>query len=246
MSRGFPRMLSDYCERTGDGFWGEPLNAISNGAFILVALLFYVMLRRAPQRDWPALALTGIVFAIGIGSFLFHTRPGPRTVLADVIPIQIFILGYLFLAIRRFFDANRFWGAGTLAAFLGLDVLMVATRPSALGGSIGYVPALIALFVVGALLIGRAHLVALRLGRSSDPAAVAATGLKAAYAGRAILIAGIVFFISLVFRTVDQPVCARFSVGTHFLWHICNALVLFILLLTAVRHGPATPPQIVE
>ncbi len=237
-------MLSAYCERAGAGFWAEPLNAASNAGFVLVALLFYVELRRARVADWPAAILTAVVFAIGIGSFLFHTRPGPVTVLADVIPIQLFILGYLFLAVRRFFDGSRVLAAAAIAVFIAADVLCAKFWPNGWRGTAAYLPALGALFAIGAVLIGRAHLAAWRLGRSDDPAHHAATGLKAAFSGRAILIAGIVFSISLVFRAVDRPFCGQFAHGTHFLWHLCNALVLFILMRTALRHGPAAPPEV--
>jgi hypothetical protein len=37
--------IDNYCERFGPGFWMEPLNAATNGAF-LAAALYALMLRR--------------------------------------------------------------------------------------------------------------------------------------------------------------------------------------------------------
>ena len=46
----------------------------------------------------------------------------------------------------------------------------------------------------------------------------------------------------MTFRTIDLEVCtwtvrAGRGVGTHFLWHTLNGLLLYVLLLGAIRHG---------
>jgi hypothetical protein len=43
--------------------------------------------------------------------------------------------------------------------------------------------------------------------------------------------------VSLAFRTADLPLCATLPSGTHFLWHILNAAVLYSLVRTMMRHG---------
>ena len=68
-------------------------------------------------------------------------------------------------------------------------------------------PALAALFVVGGLYLR-----------------------KNATFGSQVLLTGIVFAVSLTFRTIDEPLCSQIAFGTHFLWHILNSLVLFLLL----------------
>ena len=91
-----------YCERTDASFWAEPANALSNAAFLIAAAAAFWLWRRAPGRDWPALALIIVVMAVGVGSFAFHTLATRGAILADVIPIALFIYGYLLLALRRF------------------------------------------------------------------------------------------------------------------------------------------------
>ena len=49
------------------------------------------------------------------------------------------------------------------------------------------------------------------------------------------------FAVSLVLRTLDGPLCDQVSVGTHFLWHCANAVVLFIVSYAVVRRWHATP-----
>jgi fucose 4-O-acetylase-like acetyltransferase len=50
------------CELIGDGFLGQPVNAISSLTFVLVGLL---LMRRRPVLGWAGIA-------VGFGSFLFH------------------------------------------------------------------------------------------------------------------------------------------------------------------------------
>ena len=105
-----PDTLDLYCERTAPGLWNEPLNALTNLAFLLAGLLLVVALRRAGpavRRDPAILALVALLFLIGLGSGLFHTFATRWAVLADVIPIALFILLYMYLALRRLESALR-------------------------------------------------------------------------------------------------------------------------------------------
>src|SRR5918993_1114655 len=91
-----------YCERTDPSFWSEPLNAVSNAAFLVAALAAAPIRRRAGSRDWGSLFLILVTAAVGIGSFLFHTLATRWSLLADVVPIAIFIYSYFFLSMRGF------------------------------------------------------------------------------------------------------------------------------------------------
>jgi hypothetical protein len=44
-----------------------------------------------------------------------------------------------------------------------------------------------------------------------------------------LLLAAGVLLLSLTFRTLDLAICERFAVGTHFLWHLLNGLVLYLV-----------------
>ena len=52
---------------------------------------------------------------------------------------------------------------------------------------------------------------------------------------RSVLATAGIFLVSLTFRTVDVASCARLPLGTHFLWHVLNAVVLYRLLIAATR-----------
>ncbi|MEM1267611.1 MAG: hypothetical protein AAGI50_16515 [Pseudomonadota bacterium] len=206
-----------YCERLDPSFWAEPVNALTNAAFLIAAL---VCLRLpAVRADWGTLLLTGILTAIGIGSFLFHTFATRWALLSDVIPIQLFIFAYVFLATRRFFSAP-IW-ASVIAMILvvpysaGLGaVLLPITGP--LNGSLGYVPTMILIALYGAALLRRSPATAYGL--------LMGAGLLA---------------LSLFFRTADAPVCGSFPLGTHFLWHMINGLLLGWMIYVMAAHPRA-------
>ncbi len=215
-----------YCERgTNTEFWAEPLNAVSNLAFIGTAFLALQLwnAKRTVRHGAVELGLIGIVFAVGIGSFLFHTFATRWALFADTIPISIFMIFYLGYAVRRF--ANSSWLAVgfSIASFLTAAAAVETIScdgARCLNGSLGYVPAWAALMIIGGALQASDH-----------PAA------------KSFLTAAAVFGISLVFRSVDLLVCADtviqpgWHIGSHAIWHVLNAAVLYILLRAAVFYG---------
>ncbi|MBY0611929.1 MAG: hypothetical protein K2P80_07060 [Beijerinckiaceae bacterium] len=208
-------MTSAYCERSGDAFWGEPLNAASNVAFLLAALVAFLVWRRRTPDDGAIAALIALVALIGLGSFLFHTVPGSLTVLLDVVPIQLFIIGYFALVLHRFVGLSAPLTIAGLIGFLavGAGVPLLAPR-GALAGGLAYVPALLALLGLGLFLLRRDRV-----------------------AARSLLSGAALFTVSLAMRTLDQPLCPRWPLGLHFVWHCLNGGLLLVLLLAAIGQG---------
>ena len=203
-----------YCERTDASFWAEPANALTNVAFLIAAAAAFWLWRRAPSRDWPALALIVVVVAVGVGSFAFHTLATRGAVLADVIPIAVFIYGYLLLALRRFLGLAAGVAVAIVVAYaVGAQALSWLAPPRALNGSVGYLPALVALIVVARAAHGPAR--------------------------RGLELATMIFTVSLALRTIDLAACDTFPLGTHFAWHLLNAVVLYVLLRTAIKEAGA-------
>jgi hypothetical protein len=209
----------DYCERQSSAFWAEPVNALSNFAFVIAAANAFLLWRRRGGIDYPALALIIVTASVGVGSFIFHTVATRGAMLLDVIPIGIFIYGYFLLALRQFFGlAMAPATAITLAFAVGSSF---ATTIDALNGSVGYLPALAALWIFAALLWPR--------GQRETARALAAAGL--------------IFATSLIFRTIDRAICPAFPLGAHFLWHVLNACVLWLLMRAAIVAGPRGDDQ---
>ncbi len=216
MASGWTAPIDIYCERLSPAFWAEPVNAVTNAAFLIAAFFIYLSWRRAPANDLPVLALILILTAIGIGSFLFHTFADRWSILADVIPITIFIYVYFFFAMRRFFGYGVRTAFVISAIFLATSIAIERVLPAGfLNGSGSYLPALMAILIVGAVVIRRRPEL-----------------------GRPVLAAGTIFAVSVTFRSNDMAVCGSIPLGTHFLWHLLNALTLYVLLIAMMRAGP--------
>lgn len=209
-------VVNAYCERGADpSFWAEPVNALTNAAFLIAGA---AALRRH-RGDPAAVLLAATTIVIGIGSFLFHSFATRAAMLADVIPIQAFIAIYFFLAMRRFL------GLGAIAAGAATLGFMVAAAaaPAALPatdpwrGLGGYVGGLAGLAGLGAWLVFD--------GRRGN-------------AGVSLLVIGGLFAVSLTFRTLDKPVCHLVAIGTHPLWHCLNTVVLYALIDLLARARP--------
>ncbi|WP_433057001.1 hypothetical protein [Dactylosporangium sp. CS-033363] len=135
--------MDGYCERLGPGLWAEPLNAVSNAAF-LVACAVLLVRTRPGNRHWTLPVILGVV---GLCSLSFHTFANGFTAALDTLSILVFVLVGVVLLARYGLKvpANRAWLAApafvVFAAFV--DVLLgLAGRQYTLGG---YLPALLGL-----------------------------------------------------------------------------------------------------
>lgn len=238
--------INAYCERGMDpSFWAEPVNAITNVSFVLLAALAWRELGRRPDREDKSLRylLIANVFCIGAGSFVFHTFATRWASIADIAPIGVFMVGFLAFALHRFVRMPPLAIPLVAAAFIFLTVKAMKLQcwrgavgfalqapafenTACLNGSIAYMPALATMVLIGGWMAIRNH-----------PAA--------SY----VLAASVVFMLSITFRTVDPIWCDQVwflgeRLGTHFLWHIFNGVTLYLLLLAAVRHGVPERDQV--
>lgn len=212
--------VDNYCERLDASFWAEPVNAVTNLAFLIAAFLAWRAAARAGRLEPLTILLITIAAAVGIGSFLFHTVATRWAGIADTAPILLFILVYLFAAARRFLGLGLVASLAAPALFVGFAVAFLSLWRMVLpplNGSEGYMPVLVALLAFGAVLVIRGH-----------------------GAGAGLLIAAAIFALSLSFRSMDREICAELPLGAHFLWHCCNGLLLFTIMLTFIRHGAKT------
>jgi hypothetical protein len=204
--------IDAYCERTSAAFWAEPVNAVTNVAFVMAALLMWRRTAGLPL----ARAMCVVLAAIGLGSFLFHSLANGLTAALDVAPILVFILVYVFAATRDLLGLGWRIGVGAALGFLPYAALTVPVFSAVLpvlGSSAGYAP-------VPVLILGYAMLM-----RRRDPATA-----------RGLALGALVLCVSLTFRTLDGPLCPAFPIGTHFLWHILNAVMLGWMIEVYRRH----------
>ncbi len=198
--------LDLYCERLGPGFWAEPLNAISNGGFVIAAWLAWRLADSLPGRT-PRTThlLIGLLATIGVGSFLFHTLAVTWAMWADVIPIFLYQLLFLVLYLGHVARVKPLPCLGWVALFFAASWCFATLPAQWLNGSLSYGSAFV--FVAG----------------------------MAAYHWRSerreplvLALATLLFALSLTCRSLDMQVCNWLSTGTHPLWHLLNAGVLYL------------------
>jgi hypothetical protein len=124
-----------------------------------------------------------------------------------------YVLAYVFpWPLGRRLAAVVLFGAVTIA-------IEAFVPPAILWGGALYLPAL-------ALLIA----VAVALFRRGSPG------------GGDLLLAALVLVLAFTARTLDALVCPAFPLGTHFLWHLFNAALLFLLVRAAIIAGRGSRP----
>lgn len=221
---GWSDPVDIYCERVSAAFWAEPVNAASNLSFILAALWAASEARRRGLHSPMAWLLIWMAGAIGVGSFTFHTFANRWSEYADTIPIWSFVAAFVLAAMHFIggMPVRRVAGVAGLVILAAVAALYFASGegaggtagPDPLNGSGQYFPAVLALAVFTGVAFWRRH------------------------AGAPwILAAFVTFLISLTFRTFDRDICAAFPLGTHFVWHLMNGLMIAILLQMLLRTG---------
>lgn len=204
--------VDNCCERVAPGPWGEPLNTVTNLAFLVAAVLVW---RQACGAAGPRVlaVLLGVIF---LASTAFHALATRWAGMADSLAILVFILAYVVVFARAFLGLR--WSRAWLAApvFLAFTAgVTAAFAPLGFGGA-SYVGPLLGLFVLAGLL------------------AMSGDDDVRRHWPRFALTGGL-FGVSLTLRTADHTVCGTFPAGTHFLWHLLNACVLYLVSHAALR-----------
>lgn len=208
--------IDGYCERTDPSYWSEPINAVTNAAFLIAAVIMWLRCRGHLSGQ----VMAAILFAIGIGSYLFHTHATPWAALTDVAPIVGFSLGYIFLANRDFWGFPVWLAALGAAAYLPYTAALTPVFSALPFFEISsfYWPLPVLIFAYAWLLRRRAPETA-----------------------RNLAIGAGLLCLSLSARSIDEPLCFAIPLGTHFLWHILNAIMLGWMIETWRRHVTAPP-----
>lgn len=215
---GLLRAVDGYCERLGPEYWAEPVNAVTNGAFLLAAVIMWVRCREVPLGR----ALSVVLGLIGVGSYLFHTHAQIWAAIADVTPIAGFILLYIFAVNRDVLGVRWYWALLGVVLFFPYAALTVPLWQYVpiYGVSAGYMPVPTLIVLYGMYLWRRQRTVA-----------------QGFFVGAGILM------LSLLARSVDESLCAQVPLGTHFLWHLLNGAMLGWMIEVYRRHVMIAPDK---
>ena len=208
-----------YCERLGPGLAAEPLNAVSNLAFLGAAA--WLLLRPgAAQRPLYARLLAAEIFLIGLASLSFHLFATVGTEILDVGFIALFIYTFIACFFRHF--AGWPWWAALLtlpAYWLFSRLVTTAFAAHPLNGSVDYLPPHFALLLMAVWLLSTRRRCGIKLASAAG-----------------------VFAVSLFLRTMDQAWCMSLPIGTHWLWHCLNAVTLLLVTLSLEQPGCRAEP----
>lgn len=194
-----------YCERTSFQLLSEPLNLFSNLGFIIAGSLILKKIH-SKENSTDVRVLAWLSISVGIGSALFHSFANRVTMWLDILPIGVFIAAFLFNYMRAFsFRPVRDFITISIILFLLSFVSQQVVDPFQSGGSQTYFGVWIILFGLGLFHIGRFQSIGL-------------------------IVASFVLFGSLVFRSVDARFCNLIPIGTHFLWHLGNGGLFYLLM----------------
>ena len=199
---------TEYCERLSHLLGPEPLNVLSNVAFLLAASFAY---RAVRSHELKSVALPILLSAVGIASawwHLFHTRTGD---IADTLSIFLFacVAGVLFLY-KTFSSKVRV----TVFALVTTVLVLGGEQVRWLNGSMPYVVVLLALGLAG--MVYAQKFPSKRLS---------------------VLLMFSTFLLALTLRSLDSALCSFIPIGTHFLWHILVAFFGYQIILLVV-HKP--------
>ena len=207
-----------YCERTSSDILGEPINFFTNLFFIIFSVL--LLFNKSILNKKYAL----LIFLIGVGSMLFHSIPNRLTGFLDIFFIISFIFYYIFTLYIKL-NIKKYISAIISIVFIVICfVFGIFSKNTLLGSSAFYLPIIF-------------HMLFLYLYFLNNK--------KIYMYHNLFLFILVLFSFSLLLRSVDLYLCNLFFIGTHFLWHILNALVLYLLVkfyyLIPYRTSPKKP-----
>lgn len=202
-----------YCERAGSlEFFAEPVTAISNIAFIIAGLGIYTLLRKKRIQKVEYKVVLILVLSIGVGSFLFHAAPNSYTVFLDVIPVM------LSFALITFIFLTKLIGNKILALLIAVFLIPARLFISSFA-STDIISSLIRNSINASVFLLIILWIFSKYG-------------KVAFEGLSILA---VYLFAITMRTIDLQVCPTFPIGTHFLWHIFNALAVYLAVRFLIK-----------
>ncbi len=205
-----------YCERVSAHFWSEPINALTNIFIFLAGVVGYLKAKSLDRlKERRHIFFCSVIAMItGVGSFLFHTYANRLTMWMDIIPITVFQIGVLNYYLKFIFKLNLVKRTLLLVGFVYISLYLGKKEfMHIVNGSLTYIPSLIALFLFS-FITYRLHYVKM--------AKLTLLGLCS-------------FIVSLTARSLDMSVCSSFPMGTHFIWHTLNGLLILSLLFALIQ-----------
>ncbi len=201
----------EYCEQPIFQHFFEPLNTLTNLFFILAGSILLGQLFKAQKKSIPGIYFSTLIIIIGLGSLSWHLYRNNFTLLIDLIPIAIFVLSFLVAYVLKV-TKQLFFRILLIAGFFVyaplITILLNSLSLEFLGnGGEAYLTTISYLAVIQLFNLWK----------------------KVPVIHQSLMIV-MVFFLSLFFRQLDMVLCDQVRFGTHFIWHILNAITLYLMV----------------
>ena len=228
------------CERFSTG--SEPVNLISAGLIVLMALHALFVWIRSWHREPVQFLLAVLALAVGAGALAYHAVASDAVAVYEDVPLILFLLACFMVILRRMYLIGRVGTVLIVALIVAIQAAFVVLVPPAQISGGAFMTLLAALYLMAGGLVIKA-----RLGMNADKGL---TGMAAARsdalhfprlrAGYGLVVVGIIFALGLAAKALDMPLCNRFALGSHFIWHLAVALVVWRVLMITT-HYPTAP-----
>jgi hypothetical protein len=223
---GLCRAIDDYCQVAG---WdAEAVSTWSNGTFLLAALAGWFMLSNHPNAKTHLIirALTLLAVLAAVGGYAFHRIDAPWAKWGEALPLLAFMLLFVWLLLRRFFHWHLVIALPALAIYAAA-IYWLELRAG------------------GPNVLGESPASQIPLGRSLNlPTQIVFLIAAARFFFRQreafwpMLRAAIVLLASAWALSAEAAICPQLGFTTHALWHLLDALLVYLLLSLAVHHAP--------
>lgn len=206
-------MLPIYCERNGIGLLGEPFNTVTNISFFIAAWVAWRFGKRRGALTAKLMFLVSLTTAVGIGSTLWHAHATPWAHVLDVTPILLFQISFMWFYCSGVAGLRGQTVTPLFVLFVTIS-LWGSQHQDWQNGILLYLPALALLLAIGCDYYCRSR---------PEPFL--------------LLLAAGLFSLSIFFRTIDLVLCPYWPLGTHFLWHLLNGLVMLLVMRAQAING---------
>ena len=211
-----------HCERTQPGLFEEPLNTLSSMLFFVSAYFLFRLLQKQPNKPFSLKFMVCLTGLIGAGSMTFHmTARMWAATIADVLPIAIFAVTFLFLFVRHVLRLNIFGSIISMLIFAAVNIAFKITVMKAADGYVSVIPTII-------MFLG----ISIYMFITKNPSFKAVAG------------ASVISIFATYFRVIDSQICETFPYGTHFLWHSLMAGFFYINLREIILRYNYAPERV--
>ncbi len=201
-----------YCESLEQFWLHEPLNVITNFAFFVGAYVLYKLIKKKGYDMHLGWFLIFFMIILGVGSLAWHAYHTIPTLLADIIPIYIFIIFTFYFLLQSLTQNHKLTIViSTLTLFGYYIIFSFFPILSIFQGSLKYVFALLIFLFVNGLIVKK-------------------FGKEFSFILPLSILIG-----AIVFRIVDLYVCQIVPIGTHFIWHIAVALAVYFSSVSILK-----------